>query len=141
MTPEELRRVALALPEAHEEPHFERTSFRAGNKIFATMTADGLEAMVKVSDAKRLQELLKAQPATFFSYGKWTVRYRALGVRLARADDILMRELLTNSWRVIATKRALAEFERSHGTAQPQARRAAKSRGVNRGQKQRRATR
>ena len=141
MTPEELRRLALALPEAHEEPHFERTSFRAGNKIFATMTANGLEAMVKVPEATRLQQLLKEQPAVFFGHGKWTERSRALGVRLAHVDEILMRELLTNSWRAIATKRALAEFERLHGAAQPAARRSPEPRGVRRGKKQGRATR
>jgi len=46
MTPLAFRSFALSLPEASEPPHVERTSFRVGKKIFATMTADELEAMV-----------------------------------------------------------------------------------------------
>jgi hypothetical protein len=34
----------------------------------------------------------------------------ALGVKLAHADEKLVRELLEASWRRIAPKRALAEF-------------------------------
>jgi hypothetical protein len=49
MTAKEVRAIAMSLPEAEEKPHFERTSFRVGRKIFATMTADGDEAMVNRS--------------------------------------------------------------------------------------------
>lgn len=38
----------FALPETREEPRFDRTSFRVKKKIFATMTKDGDEAMVRV---------------------------------------------------------------------------------------------
>lgn len=34
---ETFRKLALALPNASEEPHFERTSFRVNKKIFATL--------------------------------------------------------------------------------------------------------
>ena len=49
MTGAAFRKLALSLPEATEAPHFERASFRVGKKIFATMTADGDEAMVRVA--------------------------------------------------------------------------------------------
>ena len=57
MIHEALRRSALSLPEAHEAPHFERTSFRTGKKIFATMTRDGREAMVKLSSSADAEDL------------------------------------------------------------------------------------
>lgn len=37
VTTEEFRQMALALPDAVEQPHFEATSFRINKKIFATM--------------------------------------------------------------------------------------------------------
>ena len=37
MTSEEARRLALALPEAVEQDHHGRPSFRVGGKIFATL--------------------------------------------------------------------------------------------------------
>src|SRR5688572_28391406 len=57
MLPNALRTLALSLPHAHEEPHFARTSFRVGKKIFATMTANGEEAMVRVLPPARLKAL------------------------------------------------------------------------------------
>jgi hypothetical protein len=110
VTPKALQRLALALPGAHEEPHFERVSFRVGKKIFATMTPDGAEAMVRV-DPDGVQALLSTHPDVFFSYGGWTIRNGSLGVRLARVDATLMRELVTASWKHSAPKRAVAAFD------------------------------
>ena len=56
MTGKQFRALALSLPEAHEAPHFERTSFRVGKKIFATMTPDGTEAMVRVAPRERMTQ-------------------------------------------------------------------------------------
>jgi hypothetical protein len=111
MRPEALRRFALSLPEAHEEPHHERTSFRVGGRIFATMTSDGQEAMVRVPSALEREELLASRPETFFGHGGWTTRYGALGVRLARVGGADMERLVTGSWSSVATKRARAELE------------------------------
>lgn len=108
MTSRAFRALALSLPEAHEAPHFERASFRVGKKLFATMTADGTEAMVRVADRELLEALLQAHSETFFSYGGWTDKNGALGVRLAKAEAALLRELVTDAWRRIAPKRAQA---------------------------------
>lgn len=35
------RELALALPEASEAPHFDRTAFRTPRRIFATLAGDG----------------------------------------------------------------------------------------------------
>jgi hypothetical protein len=110
MTAAQFRKLALSLPEASEAPHFERASFRVGKKIFATMTADGAEAMVRVAPRARLYALLEAQPDVYFSYGGWTERNGSLGVRLARVDAAELRPLLVDSWRHVAPKRALAAF-------------------------------
>lgn len=110
MTSKAFRTLALSLPEAHEEPHFERTSFRVGKKIFATMTADGTEAMVRVAPRERLYALLKSHSEVFFSYGGWTERNGSVGIKLARVDADLLRDLLIDSWRHIASKRAQASF-------------------------------
>jgi hypothetical protein len=107
MTSDELRRLALGLPGAHEAPHFERTSFRVGKRIFATMTADGTEAMVRVAPPERVRELLDGMPGVFFSYGGWTERGGAVGVRLAAVDPRLLEDLLVESWQRIAPKGAV----------------------------------
>jgi hypothetical protein len=110
MTPKALQAFALSLPETHEEPHFERTSFRVGKKIFATMTPDGKEAMVRV-EPDGVEGLLSSQPDVFFSYGGWTVRNGSLGVRLAKVDAMLMKRLVTDSWRHAAPRRVVKAFD------------------------------
>ncbi len=105
MTPTALRKFALSLPGAVELPHFDRASFRVGTKIFATLTRDGDEAMVRVHDANRVDVLLEEQPDVFFSYGGWTTRGGALGVRLGNVEVTLMKELVRDAWSQIATKK------------------------------------
>ncbi|HEY0740999.1 MAG TPA: MmcQ/YjbR family DNA-binding protein [Chryseosolibacter sp.] len=45
-----LRKLALSFPEATEEPHFEKTSFRVKKKIFATYDANNRRACIKLSE-------------------------------------------------------------------------------------------
>jgi len=47
-----IRRLALALPEAHEAPHFDLTSFRVGSKIFATAPLDGVVVRIFVDESE-----------------------------------------------------------------------------------------
>ena len=108
MTPKQLEKIALSLPEATEQPHFERRSFRVGKKIFATMTADGTEAMVRVSPKEQIEALMETYPEVFFSYGGWTEKNGSLGVRLEKVNADLMRGLVLESWKHVAPKRALA---------------------------------
>jgi hypothetical protein len=104
MTPAAFRKLALSMPGAEEKPHFERSSFRIGTKIFATMTQDGAEAMVPVRPLLRCFELLGTQPEMFFSYGGWTQRHGSLGVHLAKADPRQLAELVHAAWERVAPK-------------------------------------
>lgn len=45
----QLRKLALSFPEATEDPHFEKTSFRVKKKIFATYDANNNRACLKLS--------------------------------------------------------------------------------------------
>jgi hypothetical protein len=48
---ETLRHIALSFPQATEDPHFEKISFRVNKKIFATMVPEYSRATVKLSPA------------------------------------------------------------------------------------------
>lgn len=50
VTIETLRKIALSFPEATEEPHFEKTSFRVKKKIFATYDAQNNRACIKLPE-------------------------------------------------------------------------------------------
>jgi hypothetical protein len=84
-----------------------------GKKIFATMTADGLEAMVRVRPVDRCLALLDSDPEAFFDHGGFTRRNGALGVRLAKVDAKLMRQLVSDAWEDVAPR---APHPRRHKT-------------------------
>ena len=43
VTPARARKLALALEDAHEAPHFDRAAFRTTRRIFATLGAKGAD--------------------------------------------------------------------------------------------------
>ena len=60
----DVRRLALALPEATEAPHFDRTSFRVRDKIFATVDPDGSGMNIFVADEQR-EIMTKVDPQAY----------------------------------------------------------------------------
>jgi hypothetical protein len=106
MTAAAFRKLALSLAGVTEQPHFERTSFRVGKKIVATMTSDGREAMTRVAPRDKLYRLLREQPDVFFSHKGWTARLGAVGIRLAKADAKLIAELLGECHQKVSSKSA-----------------------------------
>jgi hypothetical protein len=104
MTAAAFRKLALSMPGAVELPHFHRTSFRTGKKIFATMGQDGREAMIPVHPLARCLELLGSESEVFFSCGRWTERHGSLGVHLARADARQVAALVRGAYMRLAPK-------------------------------------
>ena len=104
MSPAAFRKLALSMPGAREEPHFQRTSFRVGKKIFATMTADGQEAMVPVHPIDRCLAILESDPDVYIDHGGWTRRNGSLGIRLAKVSSTHVAELVQDAWRRVAPK-------------------------------------
>lgn len=58
------RKMALGMPGASEAPHFELASFRAGGKIFATLSEKEARAMVKLTPEQ--QEMMTAAEPKIF---------------------------------------------------------------------------
>ena len=106
MTPDAFRTLALSMPGADEVPHFARTSFRVGTKIFATMTPDGREAMVPVKPVERCLGMIAEDPETYFEYAGWTRRLGSLGIRLAKADTKTLRGLVIEAWERLSPRKA-----------------------------------
>jgi len=64
VTPDEFRRLALALPEAAESEHMGHPDFRVRKKIFATLWPDGGYGVVMLTPEQ--QTVVKqAEPAMF----------------------------------------------------------------------------
>jgi hypothetical protein len=105
VSPDEARALALSLPEAVEQDHHGRPSFRVGGKIFATLWSD--ERMNVMVDEDGIRTALFRAPAACEDVW-WGKRLAAVGVTLAQAERKFLRELLTDAWEQKAPKRLLA---------------------------------
>jgi hypothetical protein len=106
MTADEARKLALALPEATEQDHHGRPSFRVAGKIFATLWDDGhMNVMVAESG---IQTAVQARPELCEEVW-WGKRLSAVRVALAAADADLVSDLLADAWEGKAPARLTRE--------------------------------
>lgn len=92
---ETFRKLALSFPNATEEPHFEKTSFRINKKIFATFDEKNNHAVLKLNEID--QSVFCASSEKIFypipnKWGKqgWTI-VELSKVRLEMFEDALIR--------------------------------------------------
>ena len=97
----QVRKLALALPEASESPHFQSTSFRVRGKIFAT-APDAQTLHLFVAEEARSQAL--ALYPAFIEKLPWGAKIVGLRIRLAEADRAVVADLLKLAWRAKAPK-------------------------------------
>lgn len=83
----------------------QRTAFRVGGRIFATLAGDGTDAMVKLKPLERVHALLTERPDLCFSFGGWTMKLGCLGLRLPEASEADVEALMREAWRELAPKR------------------------------------
>jgi len=106
MTADDARRVALSLPEAVEQDHHGRPSFRVAGKIFATLW-DEQHMNVMVDEPG----ILTAVETHSGICGEvmWGKRLAAVRVDLRAADEALLADLLADAWE----RKAPARLSRS----------------------------
>ena len=103
------RRLALALPEVTEEPHFDMASFRVRGKIFVTVPPEETRLHVFV-DPLEIDAYVAQDPAAFEPL-RWGGRVRGLRVNLAAASAASLAEIIEEAWRRKAPKRLVAAFD------------------------------
>jgi hypothetical protein len=101
---DEARALALSLPEAVEQDHHGRPSFRVGGKIFATLWS--AERMNVMLDEGGIRTAIDAAPQACDEV-RWGKRLAAVGVTLARAEPELLRAWLEEAWEQRKPKRLL----------------------------------
>jgi len=112
-TPDDLRRIALALPEAYEDLHRQRPAFRVRKRIFAILGVSGNGALfpelaaddIAVAKLHREDQLNMAaawpgavQPTETYGHHGWTY------IRLPRIDETALAMVLRLAWTHVAPK-------------------------------------
>ena len=102
--PEIFREIALSLPETTEQPHFEKTSFRVGKKIFATLDTRTNPACVKLSETH--QDVFSAFDRTvvFPVPNKWGLQGWT-NIDLVKVNPELLADAVTMAYCEVAPKR------------------------------------
>ncbi len=103
---EQARQLALALPEAVEEDHHGRPSFRVAGKIFATQWDEN--HMNVMLDEGGILTAVHTEPETCEEVW-WGKRLAAVRVTLGRVDSEILANLLTEAWERKAPKRLLQD--------------------------------
>lgn len=103
---EDVRRVALSLPDSTEKVAWSMPTFRVAGKMFATLPEDETSMAVRCPKVER-DELVLAEPGKF-----WIADHEAgfawVRVRLsALEDEAELRDVLADSWRQAAPTKLL----------------------------------
>ena len=99
----QVRRFALSLPEATEEPHFNFASFRVRKKIFVTVPP-GEEYIHLFVPAGEREEALAAHP-DFLEELWWGKKVLGLRATLATSAPAVLKGLIRSAWESKASSR------------------------------------
>lgn len=108
VTTQEVEAWALALPEAVQQPHFEKTSFRIRKKIFATLDIAGQKAVVKLSAtdqsvfSKYDDSIIYPVPGAWGKQG-WTM------IELKKVRKSMFKDALHTAYVTVAPKTLAAQ--------------------------------
>jgi hypothetical protein len=100
----DIRRIALALPEATEELTWGTDlTFRVRGRIFA-ITSEGATGVSIKASLDDQAALVGSDPETF-APSAYTGRFGWVTVQLARVSEPMLEQLLRSAWRRTAGKR------------------------------------
>jgi hypothetical protein len=109
-TEDDVRRLALALPEVTERPSYGTPGFRVKDKLFARIHQDGGALVLWTADLADKESFIDSEPDVFFTTPHYDGHAHVL-VRLDRVDQTRLGDLLWMAWRVRAPARLRAEFD------------------------------
>jgi predicted DNA-binding protein (MmcQ/YjbR family) len=104
---ETFRQIALSFPEVSEQPHFEKPSFRVGNKIFATLDMKKNQACIKLSEMDQYVFSTKDKSIIFPVPNKWGKQGWTY-VNLEKVPKDMFVDALTTAYCEVAPKKLVS---------------------------------
>ena len=103
-TIDDVRRVALSLPRTHEALVRDRVKFRVGRIVYLAFSRD--ETVMGFAFPKEEREaLVSSRPFAFQLPSPSDLRYNWVDVRLDAIDEIEMKEIVIDAWRMVVPER------------------------------------
>ena len=103
MTIDSFRKFALAFPNATEQPHFEKTSFRIKKGIFATLDLKNHSATLKLSESDQDIFSLVDKTAIYPVPNKWGQKGWTI-FELNNLPEELMKDALEKAFQEVSKK-------------------------------------
>lgn len=108
-TEDDVRRIALSLPETIEKPWYNTPGFRVKDKGFLRIRSEAEGGLVVwVGDLGEKEAMLASEPDKFFTTPHYDGHPTVL-VNLPAVDVDELTELITESWRLRAPARVLKQ--------------------------------
>jgi hypothetical protein len=102
-TIEGVRELALSLPRTHEALVRDRVKFRGGRIVYLAFSRD--ETLMGFAFPKEEREaLIASEPGKFMMPTPSDLRYNWAVVRLDAIDNVEMRDIVVDAWRMVVPK-------------------------------------
>lgn len=115
VTEDDVRRLALSLPETIEKPSYGTPGFRVKDRLFARMRDEGDLLVVWCWDLDEKQVLIESEPDKFCTVAHYDGHPMVL-VRLEAVELDELEEVLTESWRIRAPAKVAAQLPPDEGS-------------------------
>jgi hypothetical protein len=110
---EQVRQFALALPNVSEGRVYGGPSLHVGRKFLGRLREDNETLVLKIDLAERAS-LLKNDPDAFFLEDHYR-QYPFILVNLLAVKPKILRRLIEQAWRMVASKRTISAYDSSEG--------------------------
>ena len=99
----------MSLPRTTEALVRDRVKFRVGRIVYIAFSRD--ETVMGFAFPKEEREaLVRSEPEKFMMPGASDLRYHWVEVRLQSLDELEMRELVLDAWRMVVPKSVAAAY-------------------------------
>ena len=106
---DDVRELAQSLPRSQEALVRDRVKFRIGRIVYLAFSRD--ETLMGFAFPKEERDaLIASEPQKFMMPKPSDQRYNWVVVRLAEIDEVEMREIVLDAWRMCVPKRVAAEY-------------------------------
>jgi hypothetical protein len=109
VTVDDVRRIAAELPGSYEVVVRDRIKFRVGRYVYLAFSRD--ETVMGFGYPREERDALVASdPDTFLPPERVDERYNWVQVRMSEIDEVQLRELVVDAWRMCVPKRVAAQY-------------------------------
>jgi len=107
-TIEDVRSIVADLPRSYEVIVRDRVKFRVGRLVYLAFSRD--ETIMGFAYPKEERDaLIASRPDTFLMPSVGDQRYNWVLVRLEEIDELELRELVLDAWRMVVPRRVAAQ--------------------------------